>query len=671
MIKPKISFILVTMMLPWVFICSSPIVSGDYALIVKIISVEHPAQVYSGQTFSVNVTVQYSYLDWTIADLGIFAPNFTSIVASLRYYLSGSESKTFSFTIEAPIEKMEWKLNAITRYWYKDNWCYDENNCVFPFSIEVIGNCSSNKSGTQLTTVSIANSKWHYWHKTGSDSCLLWLGGGRSESSYVTINPYEFESFGTMSYINDLAKNYSILALYEGPYTRGIPCGDEVAHILKYSRDSKFIHEVHSWIVENGYEYAYLIGYSTGGVAVGYEISKRDPKTWEAPNGAIIISAPLKSSTPEGALSSTFYADEVKANVLLMYGVVWSEELWPQGKEFYEKLPNEGWSGVSWYHKEWYLFPDSGHEVWLKEGYGEFYDSIPSYSTINFIQKCKSLSKTNLNGNAIKNGSSILMEIKMRGEPDNPYLLLHAYTSKNGIDCSRLSREGQDLLGNLSKYFDGSVQEEGALSVKSQIADILNDSLRLMYGDEKVVYMKTQNQPSDNFKFFKFFYNTTSKSLHWELNAEVHGTFLKSSDEGYSTDLRVRYFKAYAHPLTFYRINDDGSIDFKTKFRVNMANVLALEFSWLSVPIQDWNAQHLGDYGTIFSIETPEISFYNGFGELCVSYKGEIDAIGNAAGIQDTLSSPLPVPELRHVYLVLFITLTTLVLALVRKKSSE
>jgi hypothetical protein len=633
----------------------------------KITSVEYPMQVYPDQTFLINVTVQYSYFDWTIADLGIFAPNFTNIIASLRYYLTGNESKTFSFIIKAPSVQMEWKLNAITRYWYKNNWCYDKKNSVFPFSIKIIGkNYSIFSLKTQPTIVSIGESKWYYWNKTDSDTCVLWLGGGHAESNYVTINPYELESFGTMNYINDLAKKYSVLALYEGPYLRSIPCNNEVVHVLRYNENSKFINEVYSWIIKNGYKFAYLIGYSTGGVVVGYEVSKRDPHIWKAPNGAIIISAPLKNPTPEGSLSSIPYANNVEANILLMYGIIWSEKLWPQGKEFYEKLPNEGWNGINWYHKEWYLFPESGHEVWLKEGNGEFYDSIPSYITINFIQKSKNLSNTKINGDS-KTKSSISMEIRMGGNPNNPYLILHAYTSKEGIDCSSLNKEGQDLLGNLSKYFDGSVRKEVFLNINSQIANILNESLRLMYKDEKIVYIKMQNQSVNNSsQFFKIFYNKTSKSLHWELNAEIYGTFSKSSNEGYSTDLKIRYFKAYAYPLTFYKVNDDGSIDFKTKFRINMANVLALEFSYLAVPVQNWTVQHLNGYGTLFSIETPTIYFSNEFGELYISYNGKIDAIGNAIVIQDNLSSPLPVPALNHPYPMLMI-LILIVFILIRK----
>jgi hypothetical protein len=177
-----------------------------------------------------------------------------------------------------------------------------------------------------------------------------------------------------------------------------------------------------------------------------------------------------------------------------------------------------------------------------------------------------------------------------------------------------------------------------------------------MYKDEKVVYIKMQNQSvNDSSQFFKIFYNKTSKSLHWELNAEIYGTFSKSSNEGYSTDLKIRYFKAYAYPLTFYKINNDGSIDFKTKFRINMASVLALEFSYLAVPVQNWSVQHLNGYGTLFSIETPTIYFSNEFGELYISYNGKVDAVGNAIVIQDNLSSPLPVPALNYPYLMLVI----------------
>jgi hypothetical protein len=86
-----------------------------------------------------------------------------------------------------------------------------------------------------------------------------------------------------------------------------------------------------------------------------------------------------------------------------------------------------------------------------------------------------------------------------------------------------------------------------------------------------------------------------------------------------------------------------------------MASVLALEFSYLAVPVQNWSVQHLNDYGTLFSIETPTIYFSNEFGELYISYNGKVDAVGNAIVIQDNLSSPLPLPALNYPYLMLMI----------------
>ena len=156
---------------------------------------------------------------------------------------------------------------------------------------------------------------------------------------------------------------------------------------------------MHEWIIENGYAYSYLVGYSTGGTIVGYELAARDRNTWTSPNGGIIVSGrvnqPMKDWKGTGLYESAAHARNIQANVLLMYGRIWSEDLWPQGREYYKDAPNNGEIDGRLYHKEWHLFNESGHEVWTREQTG-IYDPTAFHITVNFIEKSKALSLKNI-----------------------------------------------------------------------------------------------------------------------------------------------------------------------------------------------------------------------------------------------------------------------------------
>jgi len=245
------------------------------------------------------------------------------------------------------------------------------------------------------TVLLIGRAEWYYWKNSRSDTCVVWLGGGKAFADHVTINPYYLESLNTIRYIQDLSTQYSVLALYKGPDIEYIYEAKSRVGVLSYYDNSKFLREIYDWIRENGYAYSYLVGYSTGGTVVGYELAVRDRNTWRSPNGGIIVSGrvnqPMKHWRGTSLYESAAHARKIQANILLLYGRIWSEDLWPQGREYYENAPDEGWIGGGWYHKEWRLFNESGHEVWIHEQTG-IYDPTAFHITVNFIEKSKALS---------------------------------------------------------------------------------------------------------------------------------------------------------------------------------------------------------------------------------------------------------------------------------------
>jgi len=103
----------------------------------KIVNIEHPERVLVNQRFNVNVTIQYVYPNWTIADLGIQDPEEIATLDCIRYYLTGSSVKTYSFNLTAPPVEKSWHLETITRYWFKNNWLQDDSDGRRSFWIDV------------------------------------------------------------------------------------------------------------------------------------------------------------------------------------------------------------------------------------------------------------------------------------------------------------------------------------------------------------------------------------------------------------------------------------------------------------------------------------------------------------------------------------------------------
>ena len=263
------------------------------------------------------------------------------------------------------------------------------------FIFSVVASQGVRETEATPVIVSVGKAEWYYWKNSGSDTCLVWLGGGKAFPDHVTINPYYLESFNTIRYIQDLSTQYSILALYKGPEIEYVYEAKSQVNVLSYYDNSKFLHEIYEWIMKNGYTYCYLVGYSTGGTVVGYELAVRGRNTWVSPNGGVIISGrvnqPMKYWRGTSLYESVAHARNIRANILLIYGKIWSEDLWPQGREYYENAPNNGWIGGRLYQKEWHLFNESGHEVWTSEQTG-IYDPTAFYVTVKFIERSKTLS---------------------------------------------------------------------------------------------------------------------------------------------------------------------------------------------------------------------------------------------------------------------------------------
>ncbi len=231
----------------------------------------------------------------------------------------------------------------------------------------------------------IAGYNWYHWSNPETDACIIWLGGGKTTPTYVTVNPYSLESLNTMRFIEDLADHYGIFALTKGE--------------IQYTVDSGLVSKICKSIREFGYEYVFVVGYSTGGMALAYELTF--PGDYESgPDAGVIMSSMLdwqdmveRHKTARGIdlYTSAQHSERVRRSVLLMYGEdAW---FWGQGEKFYKNLPEEGWMNDHYFQKEWRLMSGVEHEVFTLEADGS-YDSKSVAIIINFFERVRA---SNLN----------------------------------------------------------------------------------------------------------------------------------------------------------------------------------------------------------------------------------------------------------------------------------
>ena len=255
-------------------------------------------------------------------------------------------------------------------------------------------------------SVTIGDATWYHWNQATSDTLLIWLGGGTVEYASYLVNPYEFESYNTIRFIQELAEHYDVLALEKGSIRYVDSTLNRTIFREPYPGSYNFIKMIQSWAHEQGYMYLYIVGYSVGAMVAAKELIVVSPEDWTSPNGLIIITTKIA----EGVSSQ---AKSLRASLLLLYGDKIAPEFTASGQAFFGNAPEEGWRDESWYHREYHVIPNVEHEVWTIMDSGE-YDSRATLITIKFIETCKSL------------------QFERMSEPISRVALNH--TAKTGID---------------------------------------------------------------------------------------------------------------------------------------------------------------------------------------------------------------------------------------------
>ena len=235
----------------------------------------------------------------------------------------------------------------------------------------------------QPGTVSIGDATWYHWSQAASDTLLIWLGGGIVEPTTLLVNPYEFESYNTMYFLQDLSTHYDVLALKKGSIRYVDSTLNRTVFREPYLGSSDFIKDIRSWAHEHGYTYLYVVGYSVGAMAAAKELIQAHPNDWTSPDGLIIITTNI-------SFAVSLEASALRASLLLLYGDKIEPEFTASGQAIFENAPEEGWKDGFWFHKEFHVIPDVEHEVWTIRDTGE-YDRRAVLLIVKFIETSKGL----------------------------------------------------------------------------------------------------------------------------------------------------------------------------------------------------------------------------------------------------------------------------------------
>ena len=242
----------------------------------------------------------------------------------------------------------------------------------------------------KASVVRIGDAEWYYWGRPSSDTCVIWLGGGVPEQAEpgayaYFINPFDYESFDTIRFIQDLTNYYCVMALQQGSVQWLNPTANRTIYQELFQPQSRMIEEIHRWISGQGYAHTFVVGYSVGGQAAAADLTLGHPEDWTTEDGIILITVPFSQDVLNNA-------KELRTNLFLIYGGN-LPDYEASGIQFYNNTQLEGVHGGGYFHKEFHMIDDVGHEVWTIRATGA-YDRRALNLMIAFIERSKTLQVT-------------------------------------------------------------------------------------------------------------------------------------------------------------------------------------------------------------------------------------------------------------------------------------
>jgi hypothetical protein len=142
------------------------------------------------------------------------------------------------------------------------------------------------------------------------------------------------------------------------------------------------IEAVHKWIGEHGYQHTFVVGYSVGGEAATAELTLTHPEDWSTHDGLVLITVPFGQDVIKNA-------NELRTNLFVIYGGN-LPDYEATGLQYFNSTQPEGLRGGQYFHKEFHVLADVGHEVWTIRATGD-YDTQALNLIVAFIERSKVL----------------------------------------------------------------------------------------------------------------------------------------------------------------------------------------------------------------------------------------------------------------------------------------
>jgi hypothetical protein len=327
----------------------------------------------------------------------------------------------------------------------------------------------------QPESIAIGDAVWYRWNIAASDTCLLWLGGGIVEHSSLTVNPYEYESYNTVHFIQDLANYYDVLALKKGTVSSVDTTLNRTMFVEPYPGRTNFIKSIRAWAKIQGYAHLYVVGYSVGALAAVRELVLASPGDWISPDGLVLI-------TPQIPQDVSFKASTLQASLLVLYGEGMPREFISSGESFFQNTPEDGWRGSFWYHKEYHVISHVQHEVWTDWESGD-YDGRAALLTTKFIETSKSLQFENEKERISRIVTNLTNDTESTGQVD---VRMRYIVSPNRVRAGQAFKTTATLQFNLSSNFTIAVVafDIGKGSIESV-------SIKRLYGNGEAQFTNT------------------------------------------------------------------------------------------------------------------------------------------------------------------------------------
>ncbi|MEM2901697.1 MAG: hypothetical protein QXO32_03060 [Candidatus Bathyarchaeia archaeon] len=484
---------------------------------------------------------------------------------------------------------------------------------------------------------------WRYWKNPAADTCIIWLGGGILGDS-LRINPFWLESYNTRRFVEGLADYYSILAVEEGPDPIPQPALNRTVQAVLYRPG--MLEDVRVWLKREGYRFIYLMGYSVGGIAVLQEALEANPKGWEAPNGVILITVPVKSGFKAEA-------HKLRSNLLLLYGEKMTRFYVDSGLSFFQGVPTKP-------HmlKEFQITPEVAHEVWTIADSGKFTLNSTSH-IVEFIENAKTLYFNSLQviGNSknrvyiddlrLSNESDGLDRIRITGQAwstrDEPYLL--AAKDHEGRVLSVWAGEKTRQI-NFSLHIPGGSLDREWVEIHAYWlteGDLLeadgNPLMKVEVKPRTLLTVKVSSEPDEFKVYFDGAYYTVEETLELKTTPGIHNITVPGMLQAENSRLKFLFWTdGETQPSRLIKLNKDVEL----KAIYIKEHLLTVESTYGSVEGSGWCED--GALATLHV--TPPYAFKEARGNVFFSgwsvENGEVEAY-NGTQITVVVNRPMTV----------------------------